>query len=311
MEAGEHTVAFERGAGTLRRSGGAVVVTVESGRARVGDRILGAGESERFGPVPRDDDVPPPLDERTKAEVDQHLAAMADARSQPAAMMKREKAASQLNFVLRTQEAARPYARRELVRLTRASSEVANRAWDLLAFDLDYRAEVVAALLEDPSRFATDAVLWMGETGSKEATTELVRRWAKAPRTFGAIPIAAYLGLRGDARGLDTLDWFLSSPRISTAPDLFVASCAAKRRLGRAGWERAVGYTRREVNRHLAGGHVRSAADRMLRLAYFSDDGPQRVAYLAGSVSAYVIRELPNFETEDAVRARLAQLEEE
>ncbi len=319
VNAGPHVIEFRKlSAGAVSRDESAVVVAIDTGSSLVNDeQQVASGEDLRLAlREPSNNEpshkppVPPALAPSTKENLERMLSTLGNIGVTPESAMEAEKAASELTFMLRSNAAARLHARPTLhALLQRKNAALDLHCYTLLAFDESSQTFVAEAMPDHAAQFTLDTILFLAEANMRSAVEELKRRLAAQPRQLLSVRPAIYFAMRGDARGRATLEWFLRSRLMATATDLYVAAGASLRVLGEPGWQSAVGYTRRQMERHLARDQTTAAIRRVLVLDYFGRAGTARIAYLSAQLQDHVQQHEAELDTPLRIRARLATIE--
>jgi len=313
---------FEDGSeGEIALESDELLVQIEIGTARVGDRTIGSGEMLRLPekkpepkpPVKDDTPAPPdPLTPRQKEELDRLLMSIPipDDIDNQDLRMQAMKAAVEMQYYMRAPGAPREYARPKLLAmLPSAGKGVEVRVLELLVLDSAARAPVVTAMDADATRFGIDTVLLLAEAGAASAHAEVVRRAAATRDTLNGVRPAAYLALRKDARGRATLRWFMRSRLTGQNPDLYFAAAAGLRALGDSGWSNALGFARRRMEQQLAKEELYQAASGLLRVDYFARKSGIRLAYYFDELRDWADARVREFDTAEKIRALFTDLE--
>jgi len=313
---------FEDGSeGELSLRNDELLIQVELGTARIGDRTIGSGEMLRLPekkrepkpPVKDDTPAPPdPLTPRQQEELDRLLMSLPipdDIENQDL-RMQAMKAAVEMQYYMRAPGAPRDYARPKLLAmLPSAGKGVEVRVLELLVLDPAARAPVVTAMDADATRFGVETVLLLAETGVASAHAEVVRRAAEMRDTLNGVRPAAYLALRKDARGRSTLRWFMRSRLTGQNPDLYFAAAAGLRALGDSGWSSALGFARRRMEQQLAKEELYQAASGLLRVDYFARKSDIRLAYYFDELRDWADARVREFDTAEKIRALFTEIE--
>jgi hypothetical protein len=311
-----------------------LTVRVTIGRATLDGQPVGAGETvtrgqpKDKGEEPEKDDqeekktppAPPPLADDEKKMLDALLdSGFPDvSRFDPPTRHKILLDAAAHRRDLRRFLALRPggwaYLRPKLLKIPRAHHR--SGVADLLVHDPApaSRHLVREELQDSAAELSVDCLLLLAQEGDPDAAKELARRLDDSAEDLTLVVAAVHFALRGDPRGRNTLQWFVTTSRQTARyPALYVAAAAGLQRIGdETYWGRTPGFIRRATNRHLENRRIGAARRLVACLSYFHDAVTKRTSADLAYLEDVIARGASAAElaTEAQIREMLAKLDE-